>query len=104
MLIEIPDEMLEADEKAPTLVDAIEATDIIIEHVRHQLRQKRDQANQRSNTAVVVTVSDPNTGETLESNEIQDDYVLVTAGSCELHYTNVYPTTGTVQLTIKGRA
>lgn len=48
-----------------------------------------------------ITVTDLNTGES-ESMEISDDYVLTTAGSCELAHTNVFAN-GTHVLTVKGR-
>lgn len=47
-----------------------------------------------------VTVEDLKTGE-VESQEVEDDFVLVCAGRCYLAHTNVYPKSGTVQLTIK---
>jgi hypothetical protein len=37
--------------------------------------------------AVKVTVSDPDTGEVLESKVIADDYIVVCAGRRYLHYT-----------------
>lgn len=49
-----------------------------------------------------VTVLDTESGET-NTEEIENDYVLVTAGTCHLAHTNIYPTKGTVVLTIKGR-
>lgn len=55
-----------------------------------------------SDSGIRVTVEDLKTGES-ESQVIQDDYVVVTAGSCYVSYTQVYPKTGTHQLTVKGR-
>lgn len=48
-----------------------------------------------------VTVTDLATGET-ETHELWNDYVLITAGSCELANVQSYPGTGTHMLTIKG--
>lgn len=50
---------------------------------------------------VRVTVTDLATGET-ETHELWNDYVLVAAGSCELTNTQLYPTSGTHVLTVKG--
>lgn len=47
-----------------------------------------------------VTVEDIDTGET-EIREIKDDYILVCAGRYHLTHTNLYPRSGTVQLTVK---
>lgn len=47
-----------------------------------------------------VTVEDIETGET-EIREIKDDYILVCAGRYHLTHTNLYPRSGTVQLTVK---
>lgn len=49
-----------------------------------------------------VTVTDLGTGES-ETQEVWDDYVIVTAGSCEVANIQTYPTKGTHVLTIKGR-
>lgn len=51
--------------------------------------------------SIRVTVLDTESGET-NTEEVENDYVLVTAGTCHLEHTNVYPTKGTVVLTIKG--
>lgn len=48
-----------------------------------------------------VTVEDLETGE-VQTQEIDDDYVLITAGSCHVAHTNVY-SSGTHVITIKGR-
>jgi hypothetical protein len=48
-----------------------------------------------------VTVEDLLTGET-ESQEIHDDYTIVTAGSCHVAHINAFAN-GTHVLTIKGR-
>lgn len=53
-------------------------------------------------TGIRVTVTDLATGEQ-ESQEIRDDYVVVCAGSCHVAHTQVFPSSGTHQLTIKGR-
>jgi len=52
--------------------------------------------------SIEVTVRDTQTGET-ETMTIENDYVIVTAGSCYVATTQVYGT-GTTSLTIKGRA
>jgi hypothetical protein len=49
---------------------------------------------------IKVTVEDLQTGER-ETNIIQDDYICVTAGDCYVSHTQIYPRTGTHQLTIK---
>lgn len=49
-----------------------------------------------------VTVEDLATGES-ESVVIRDDYVCIAAGSCYVSHTQVFPRSGTHQLTIKGR-
>ena len=51
---------------------------------------------------VKVTVSDPATGEVLGEQVIDDDYVLVCAGTAHLASTQVHPETGTHQLVVKG--
>jgi hypothetical protein len=38
-----------------------------------------------------------------ESQEIEDDYVIVCAGSCYVAHVSAYNTTGTHVVTIKGR-
>ena len=48
-----------------------------------------------------VTVEDLETGDT-DTAVIWDDYFLLCAGCCHLTYTNLFPSSGTVQLTIKG--
>lgn len=53
--------------------------------------------------SLTVTVVDNETGDT-ETKQVADgDYVLICTEPCHLDYVQVYPTTGTVQLTIKGR-
>ena len=49
-----------------------------------------------------VTVEDLKTGE-IQTCEVWDDYVILTAGSCYVDGIQVYPTKGTHVLTIKGR-
>lgn len=51
---------------------------------------------------IEVTVKDLLTGDT-ETKVIQDDYVIITAGSCFISGVQDYPTKGTAVLTIKGR-
>jgi hypothetical protein len=53
--------------------------------------------------AVKVTVSDPETGEVLGEQVIDNNYVLVVAGTCHLAHTNAHAN-GTHVLTVKGRA
>lgn len=48
-----------------------------------------------------VTVTDLDTGES-ESKDIDNDYLLIAAGTAELTSRQVSPTTGTHQLTVKG--
>lgn len=52
--------------------------------------------------AIRVTVTDTETGET-ESQEVVNDVVVVTAGTCYVEGVVDYPTTGTQVYTIKGR-
>lgn len=52
--------------------------------------------------SIEVTVRDTETGES-ETATIVNDYIIVTAGTCEVTSFNDYPQTGTTQLTIKGR-
>lgn len=114
MLIEIPDEML-----ARVVVDRENAglqhddcaacdqmqqnSDAVVDHVLGQYRRILDLRNRRSDNSVIVTMSDPLTGEVLETTECCDDYVLITAGSCHVAHENVYPGAGTIQVTIRGR-
>lgn len=49
---------------------------------------------------VKVTVTDPDTGEVLGEQIVDDDYVVVCAGRCTLDQTFVH-VNGTHQLTIK---
>lgn len=51
---------------------------------------------------IKVTVTDPTTGEVLGEQVVENDYVLVCAGTAELTHTNVAPIKGTHVLTIKG--
>lgn len=55
-----------------------------------------------SERGIRVTVTDLETGDT-ESQEVWNDYVIVTAGSCHVANIQDYPTKGTHVLTIKGR-
>lgn len=48
-----------------------------------------------------VTVLDTESGET-STEEIEDNYILVTAGSCYRDGVQVYPKTGTHVVTVKG--
>ena len=51
---------------------------------------------------IKVTVTDPATGEVLGEQVVENDYVLICAGTAELTHTNVAPIKGTHVLTIKG--
>jgi hypothetical protein len=55
-----------------------------------------------NNPKIRVTVEDIETGES-ESAVIEDDYIIVCAGSCYVAHASDYPTKGTQVLTIKGR-
>lgn len=50
--------------------------------------------------SITVTVRDNDTGET-EEQTIEDDYIVVTHGKVNLANAQVYPSTGTVVLTLK---
>lgn len=52
--------------------------------------------------AIKVTVSDPDTGEELAQQILDDDYVLICAGNRYLHHVNAHAN-GTVVLTVKVR-
>lgn len=52
--------------------------------------------------SIRVTVEDLETGDS-ESQEIENDYIIVCAGSCHVAHIQSYPTKGTQILTIKGR-
>jgi hypothetical protein len=52
--------------------------------------------------SIRVTVEDLESGDT-ESQEIENDYIIVCAGSCHVAQILSYPTKGTQILTIKGR-
>lgn len=56
-----------------------------------------------SDKGIKVTVEDLETGET-ESTMIKNDYIVIAAGTCYVSHTQVFPKSGTHQLTIKGRA
>lgn len=49
---------------------------------------------------IKVTVTDPTTGEVLGVHVVDNDYVLICAGSAHLHHTQV--SGGTHVLTVKG--
>lgn len=51
--------------------------------------------------AIKVTVTDPGTGEVLAEQVVDNDYVLICAGSAHLTHTQV-GTAGTHVLTVKG--
>lgn len=53
--------------------------------------------------AVRVTVLDHETGEEAVQEVPNHDFFVLTTGDCYVDYTQVYPKSGTVQLTIKGR-
>lgn len=50
---------------------------------------------------IEITVRDLETGE-VETKVIENDYALVTAGTCHLAHTQLYPKSGTHVLTLKG--
>lgn len=50
---------------------------------------------------VTVTVTDHKTGETETSEVPRDSYILVCGQDCYVSYCNYFPTSGTVQLTLK---
>lgn len=52
--------------------------------------------------AIRVTVLDTETGDT-ETREIENDVIVVTAGTCHIDHVADYPTKGTQVYTIKGR-
>lgn len=52
--------------------------------------------------SIEVTVRDTETGES-ETAVIDNDYILITAGTCWLAGVQDYPTKGTRVLTVKGR-
>lgn len=52
--------------------------------------------------SIEVTVRDTETGES-ETATIENDYVIITAGSCWVDGIQDYPTRGTRVLTVKGR-
>jgi hypothetical protein len=51
--------------------------------------------------AIRVTVLDTESGDT-STAEIENNYIVVTAGTCEVTGRQVYPAKGTHVLTIKG--
>lgn len=51
--------------------------------------------------AIKVTVSDPETGEVLDETVIDNDYVIVCAGTCYRHHVGRF-TNGTHVITVKG--
>jgi len=52
--------------------------------------------------SIRVTVTDTETGDT-ETQEIDNDVIVVTAGTCYVEHVADYPTKGTQVYTIKGR-
>lgn len=46
--------------------------------------------NERYEGAIKVTISDPNTGKVLEERIVQNDYVLITAGTRYLKSTQIW--------------
>jgi len=52
---------------------------------------------------LTVTVVDNVDGSSQTAEVLDDDYFILTTGSCYVHYTQVYPKTGTHILTIKGQ-
>ena len=55
-----------------------------------------------SDTAVKVTISDPDTGEVFDETVIDNDYSIVCAGTCHVASAQAYAN-GTHVLTVKGR-
>lgn len=53
--------------------------------------------------SVTVTVKDSETGEEQSQVVPDNDFFVLTTGECYLDYRQIYPKSGTVQLTIKGR-
>lgn len=52
--------------------------------------------------SIEVTVRDTETGDT-ETATIDNDYIIVTAGTCVVAHISDYPVKGTRVITIKGR-
>jgi hypothetical protein len=52
--------------------------------------------------SIRVTVTDTENGDT-QTAEIENDYVIICAGTCHISAAQDYPTKGTRVLTIKGR-
>ena len=52
--------------------------------------------------SIRVTVTDTETGES-QSREIENDVIVITAGTCWVDHIADYPTKGTQVYTIKGR-
>ena len=52
--------------------------------------------------SIEVTVRDTETGET-ETATIENDVIVITAGTCHVAHVNDYPAKGTQVYTIKGR-
>lgn len=52
--------------------------------------------------SIKVTVLDTESGES-KTATIENDYILIVAGTCELTNIQDYPTKGTRVLTVKGR-
>jgi hypothetical protein len=50
-----------------------------------------------------VTIENTDTGKTETETIASNDYWIITTGTCYVSNTQVYPKTGTHQLTIKGR-
>lgn len=52
---------------------------------------------------IKVTVTDPDTGEVLGERTLENDYVIICAGSRYLDGVQQYPAKGTTVLTVKTR-
>jgi hypothetical protein len=52
--------------------------------------------------AIIVTVEDAETGEK-STAEIEDDYIVICAGTCHVSHTQAYPTAGKHVITVEGR-
>lgn len=98
MLVEIPDEVVEEALSGPADHESIFGLLNILEAKRAEIIENI--AAERDATR--VTATDLRTGES-QTAEIQDNYVIVCAGTCHVAHENHYPKSGTVQLTIKGR-
>jgi hypothetical protein len=89
------------DDVAKALLDAL------LNHYRggHDARElRKDYDHERGDEpmSIRVTVVDTESDDTSTAT-IENDYILVTSGTCHLTNIQAYPAAGTVVLTIKGR-